>query len=245
MALGQQAITSRSFVHAVSRLVALALALGAFSIPASAQQFAALSPDLLSSYIANQSAATLSRDDVTFQPEKWLDEADREKRALDKDVLSAYAATGYVPTKERVAAAREERGCLAQAIYHEARGEPEKGQWAVANVVLNRVASVRYPGTICGVVFQNAGGARFRCQFTFACDGRPDSGGSGNRIVREAWVRANVIALAAFKRYQKGDRLDTLPRTTLFYHTTDVRPSWSSAYRAVAEIGRHIFYSPS
>lgn len=212
--------------------------------PASAQQLAALSPDLLSGYIASQSAATLQQD-VTFTPEKWLDEPAHDGPALDKELLSAYAATEYVPTKERVAQARRERECLAQAIYHEARGEPEKGQWAVANVVLNRVASVRYPGTICGVVFQNADGTRFRCQFTFACDGRPDSGGQGNRIVREAWVRANVIALAAFKRHQMGRELDALPGSALFYHTTSVSPDWSTAYRAVARIGSHIFYSPS
>ena len=44
--------------------------------------------------------------------------------------------------------------CLALAVYHEARGEPLIGQKAVAEVVMNRVASDRFPDTICGVVMQ-------------------------------------------------------------------------------------------
>lgn len=44
--------------------------------------------------------------------------------------------------------------CLAQAIYYEARGEPLPGQIAVAEVVLNRADSKRYPSSVCGVVFK-------------------------------------------------------------------------------------------
>src|SRR5215469_16067808 len=77
--------------------------------------------------------------------------------------------------------------CLTQAIYFEARGEPVRGQIAVAQVVMNRVFSGYYPGTVCGVVYQNAN-RHLACQFTFACDGVPD-------IVREpeAWTRATQI----------------------------------------------------
>ena len=64
-----------------------------------------------------------------------------------------------------------EAHCLAQAIYFEARSEPEAGQAAVAQVVLNRVSSGLYPTSVCGVVFQNA--QRYKaCQFSFACEGR-------------------------------------------------------------------------
>ena len=63
--------------------------------------------------------------------------------------------------------------CLATAIYFEARGEPEHGQIAVAQVVLNRLKNPTYPNTICGVVYQNKT-HRNRCQFSFACDGRPE-----------------------------------------------------------------------
>ena len=61
--------------------------------------------------------------------------------------------------------------CLADAIYFEARGEPFKGQQAVAQVVMNRVFSGYYPNDVCGVVYQNAG-RHLACQFTFACEGK-------------------------------------------------------------------------
>lgn len=44
--------------------------------------------------------------------------------------------------------------CLAKTVYFEARGEPARGQIAVANVVLNRAASIEHPDSICGVVQQ-------------------------------------------------------------------------------------------
>ena len=78
--------------------------------------------------------------------------------------------------------------CLAQAVYFEARGEPTEGQAAVARVILNRVGDDRYPGTICGVVFQNQKNLN-RCQFHFACDGLSDRPHDP-----AAWDTANRIA---------------------------------------------------
>jgi|GEM_PF-3072160 len=229
---------------AISKVVACALTVfmvfGAV-FPANAQHVAMLTPELLSGAGVDPSVARLETD-ITFQPEKWLE---RRSPTVDTKMLSAYAATRFKPTSVKIEEARKERLCLAQAIYHEARGESEIGQRAVANVILNRVVSKRYPSTVCGVVFQNAGGKKFRCQFTFACDGRSDMGGDGNRIVRESWVRANILALATYKRFQEGHRPEALPGTALFYHTTQVRPRWASSYRAVATIGSHIFYAPS
>jgi spore germination cell wall hydrolase CwlJ-like protein len=241
MARGQHAIALRSLSIRHLRAVLAALCLAAMGAGiAEAQQVAALTPELLSSYVASRIDAKLHTD-ITFQPEKWL----APQPTVNTELVSAYAATKFVPTSKRIESAQRERLCLAQALYHEARGEPEAGQWAVANVILNRVRSRSYPSTICGVVFQNAGGAKYHCQFTFACDGRSDMGGIGNRIVRESWVRANLIALAAFKQFQAGKGPGMLPGTALFYHTKNVSPQWSRAYHAVAEIGSHIFYSPS
>ena len=244
MALGQQANAVGVLVR--RSLIRLALVLVSVTGPvsvASAQQQQALTPELLSSYVASKMTARLTQD-VTFQPAKWV-EPEASEPTVDPQMLSAYAATRYVPTKDRVAQSRQERLCLAQAIYHEARGEPEAGQWAVANVVLNRVVSYRYPSTVCGVVFQNVNKGKYRCQFTFACDGRSDMGGDGNRIVRESWVRANLIAHAAFKAFQEGRRPDALPGSALYYHTRSVAPDWSKSFTPVATIGSHIFYSPS
>jgi len=124
--------------------------------------------------------------------------------------------------------------CLANAVYFEARGEPVRGQIAVAQVVMNRVFSPFYPDTVCEVVYQNAD-RRNACQFTFACDGIPD-------VVTEpdAWERAKRIA---------RDMLDgklwlaEIAKST-HYHAYWVRPDWIGEMRRIDHIGVHIFYRP-
>ncbi|MEX0628925.1 MAG: cell wall hydrolase [Cucumibacter sp.] len=162
--------------------------------------------------------------------------------AISSSELAAYVDRGYIPTGQRVEFAARERLCLAQAVYFEARGEPEDGQWAVAQVILNRVAHTQYPDEICDVVFQGAS-HRGNCQFSFACDGRSDRGGVGNRIVRESWVKANLIASEAYRRFLEHQPLDELPASALFFHARRVSPEWASSYRQVASIGEHIFYA--
>ena len=164
-----------------------------------------------------------------------------EEAVLTADLLSNYVSQGYVSTEEHKAFASSEIECLAQAIYHESRGEPDRGQWAVASVILNRVDSRTYPDTVCGVVFQNAHMVN-RCQFSFACDGRPDDGGHGNIIDRESWVQSNIMALIAYRKSLEGARPEDGLTTAMHFHTTTVSPSWASAYTQVAAIGNHIFY---
>ncbi len=124
--------------------------------------------------------------------------------------------------------------CLANAVYFEARGEPVRGQIAVAQVVMNRVFSPFYPDSVCGVVYQNAN-RHNACQFTFACDGIPD-------VVNEpdAWRRAERIA---------HDMLDGklwLPEIakSTHYHAYWVHPSWVHEMRRIDKIGVHTFYRP-
>jgi spore germination cell wall hydrolase CwlJ-like protein len=160
--------------------------------------------------------------------------------ALSPRVLSSYAEKHFVPTVKKVKLAEGEKLCLAKAIYHEARGESREGQLAVANVIINRAMSKKYPSSICGVVYQNADKGRYRCQFTFACDGR-----SEKTTERGAWDRSLRLAEAAFYEYQRGQRPDVVPSSVLYYHTTAVSPSWSGTFRRVAAIGAHVFYSPN
>jgi spore germination cell wall hydrolase CwlJ-like protein len=160
------------------------------------------------------------------------------KPALTADVLSGYVAKEFVPTPKRLKLADSEKNCLAQAIYHEARGESVDGQKAVANVIINRAMSRKYPSTICGVVYQNADKGRYKCQFTFACDGRSDVG-----TERSAWSRSVKLAEAAYAEYLDGERPGVIPNSALYYHTTAVAPKWSNTFRRVAAIGSHIFYS--
>ncbi len=122
--------------------------------------------------------------------------------------------------------------CLADALYFEARGESLQGQRAVAEVIMNRVNSKRYPNSICGVVYQGTG-RKYACQFTFTCDGHPE-------VVREktAYARGEKIARLMI------DGLYNQPITNgaIYYHTTAVRPSWASKKTPTTRLGVHIFY---
>ena len=124
-----------------------------------------------------------------------------------------------------------ERRCLATALYFEARGEPRRGQVAVAQVILNRVRSPLYPETICGVVFQ--GQMRKGCQFSFACDGHTD-----NPRNKEQWSLAQGLA----KEVMTGDHWLPEVGYSLFYHANYVNPRWARSMRKIDKIGRHIFY---
>ena len=157
--------------------------------------------------------------------------------SITDDMLAKYARQGFQPTVKKVEHANQEKDCLSRAIYHEARGEGVNGQWAVANVIINRAFSKRFPSTMCGVVYQNADQGRYRCQFTFACDGHPE-------VIRErqAWAKANQIAAAAYSEFQHGERPNVLPGSALYYHTTSVSTNWG--FRRVATIGQHVFYAP-
>jgi len=124
--------------------------------------------------------------------------------------------------------------CLADAIYFEARGEPVRGQIAVAQVVLNRAFSGYYPDTVCGVVYQNAN-RHNRCQFSFACDGIRD-------VVHEpeAMERAKKIAALAL------DGKLWLPEVgkATHYHAYWVRPQWVREMTKMYKLGVHTFYRP-
>ena len=126
----------------------------------------------------------------------------------------------------------KELWCMATAIYFEARGESYRGQVAVGQVVMNRVAHPLYPDTICGVVFQNQS-KRNACQFSFACDGRPE------KVTDEkSWKQAMVIA----KGVVSG--AEYLPEVgyATHYHATYVRPQWAPRMKKVTKIGMHVFY---
>ncbi|MEM9470977.1 MAG: cell wall hydrolase [Pseudomonadota bacterium] len=125
-----------------------------------------------------------------------------------------------------------EKNCLARAIYFEARSEPEAGQIAVANVILNRVKSKHYPNTICGVVYDGAHRLN-SCQFSFACDGKQDA----PRGPKE-WSKAKKLAARAMA----GDAYVRVVSTATHYHADYVNPRWSSSMKRLIKIGRHIFY---
>jgi spore germination cell wall hydrolase CwlJ-like protein len=122
--------------------------------------------------------------------------------------------------------------CLAEALYFEARGETVKGQFAVAEVIINRVKSGRFPDSVCGVINQGTG-KKYQCQFTYTCDGIPER-------IREprAWDRVGKVARAILD----GRAPMNLTDGATHYHTTAVRPRWSRTYTKTAAIGVHLFY---
>jgi spore germination cell wall hydrolase CwlJ-like protein len=130
--------------------------------------------------------------------------------------------------------------CLAEGIYFEARGEPLRGQLAVGRVIMNRVASDAYPNTICRVVYQNEDKPN-RCQFSFACDGKPD-------IITEPdkWAEIKRYAVWLLANHLKPDAdsqlLASLGDSTHF-HADYVSPGWAKRLPLTIRIGRHLFYA--
>ncbi|MGM0586230.1 MAG: cell wall hydrolase [Pseudomonadota bacterium] len=123
--------------------------------------------------------------------------------------------------------------CLSEALYFEARGESLVGQVAVAEVILNRMDSSAYPDSICGVVRQGADDGRLHaCQFSYNCDGKPET----------------IADTAIFERLGRVARgmIDGLPRGltggATHYHAETVRPRWARRFERTARIGEHVFY---
>ncbi len=123
--------------------------------------------------------------------------------------------------------------CLALNIYFEARGEPETGQLAVGHVVMNRVASARFPSTVCDVIQQGGELRRYRCQFSWWCDGRSDRPRN-----KRLWEKSAELALNVYW----GRSVDPT-EGALWYHADYVKPYWREEFERGPKIGRHIFYS--
>jgi spore germination cell wall hydrolase CwlJ-like protein len=146
---------------------------------------------------------------------------------------ASFSVTGPAAQPFHMAAALDsarDLDCLSQAVYYEARGEGTSGMQAVAQVILNRVRHPAFPKTVCGVVFQGAGG--HGCQFSFACDG------SMHKAVEQgAWRRSRQIAASAL-----GGYVMTQVGNATHFHTTAVHPSWRNQMLRVAQVGSQIFY---
>lgn len=157
--------------------------------------------------------------------------------AMLPSLLDERSGTAATPVRAMGDTARhleQERRCLATGVYFEARGETHLGQMAVAEVIVNRVASKDYPNTICGVVFQGSY-RRTGCQFSFTCDGESDRPRD-----LPAWRKAQYLASLVTMGIVR-ERL--IAENVTHYHADYVEPFWASSLYRVAKIGRHIFYS--
>ena len=138
--------------------------------------------------------------------------------------------------------------CLQKNAYFEARNQSDAGMVAVTHVVLNRVASDRFPDTVCGVVEQSVMNSwwkrehdrdvpvKNKCQFSWFCDGLSDEPKE-----KAAWKHAQRVSLEAYALWNVGfDNSDG----SLWYHAQNVRPDWRSDFRYVTQIDDHLFYAP-
>ena len=180
----------------------------------------------LANYLAAETAATREAlDGPRLKPARATGDM-----LTASDPLEALAAFDF-PTLTVAKLDAEERQCLSPAIYYEARSEPRIGQLAVADVVLNRVASPVYPNSICEVVFQGSE-RRTGCQFSFTCDGSMQA-----RLNKRKWKESEDLAGAILA----GVRAP-VSRNATHYHANYVTPHWADSLTPTATIGTHKFY---
>ncbi|MHA1152335.1 MAG: cell wall hydrolase [Alphaproteobacteria bacterium] len=146
--------------------------------------------------------------------------------------LGSYLATVSPAAADGGVDVKSELECLALTIYFEARGEPDEGKRAVGHVVMNRAQHPLFPREVCGVVRQGGDKLRYRCQFSWWCDGRSDRPRD-----LQAWTESLALARVIYWDYSRDPTAGAL-----WYHADHVRPSWRSDLTPGPIIGRHLFY---
>ncbi|GAB4533831.1 MAG: hypothetical protein Tsb0010_14390 [Parvularculaceae bacterium] len=234
----QTGLNARKTVRLGAALAVLALMIGAFFLYAGKRDEAER-VQLLAGEVAEKATRLIA------PPSNDGLSAPRLKPSLHRAKLAATLAAAHSDTardiddlvkfeagqRNRAFELERARRCLAEALYHEARGEGLKGQLAVADVILNRVQSRSYPDDICGVVYQGSE-RNTGCQFTFTCDGSLNA-----ERKPETWAEADRLAsfvLAGMRPPISG--------SATHYHATYVNPRWASQLEPTAAIGTHVFY---
>jgi N-acetylmuramoyl-L-alanine amidase len=136
---------------------------------------------------------------------------------------SRNAPEGATPEITRAVAPRD-LGCLAEAVYFEARGTGVTGESAVAHVVVNRAKSAKFPSTVCGVVSDG-------CQFSYRCDGRPD-------VLADPRARAHAFKVAETVLEGAPD----ITKGALFFHSARAAPGWFNSRPRIGTFGGNVFY---
>ena len=121
--------------------------------------------------------------------------------------------------------------CLSEALYFEARGEQIEGQIAVADVIINRKNSNRFPSTICGVVSEGSH-KKHACQFSYNCDGKLE-------LIYDKKTYSRIAKLSSM---MLNGAFSDLTNGATFFHASEVSPSWSKKFKKTRKIGRHMFY---
>lgn len=192
--------------------------------------------------VADVTLSTSNNDTLNSRMADFFQAEKRAVAALDQDSINRLvrkptlddaaanytrAAVDKLPTPSR----NREWECLTEALYFEARGETVKGIYAVGEVILNRVDDPRYPSTICKVINQGTG-QKFRCQFTYTCDGRPETIADKRAFERVGKIAGHLL----------DDKARYLTKGATHYHTKSVNPKWSRVFPKTITIGYHHFY---
>lgn len=170
--------------------------------------------------------------------------------AMNGAIIAAMVSVGITGVTRAQAEHRlqtvteEDRHCLAQNIFWEARNQTVEGQVAVAWVTLNRMEDDRFPGSICRVVYQanrdsNGNPIRNQCQFSWYCDGKSDRIPS-NTVAQRAWQDAQLIADVVLLDWARQEASPVQNAT--YYHADYVTPRWARNFTEVATVDSHIFY---
>lgn len=221
-----------SFLRRAGSPLATLLAAGLLALTASAPGFATelaetvAAPSVLATAAAVDATIpqTTPRPAVVFAaPSPVVQPLPSGDAENDAEAEQRYASLADAVAAQDAGDADGELSCLAAGVYFEANGEPLAGQLAVAETILNRARSGRFPPSVCAVLTQ-AG------QFSFVRGGRIPSA-----VGRAGWKTALAIAKVA----QRNLWDDVAPKA-LFFHATHVSPNWRAA--RIAKIGNHIFY---
>lgn len=189
-------------------------ALAAGNVPTIAEAIAELadSDDMVAAEAPQMAPAIVQRSIQTPLQDAPVEPTERYS------TLAAAVADQDVP-----ASIDDELNCLAVGVYYESKGEPLEGQLAVAEVLLNRTTSGRFPKSICSVLTQ-------RGQFSFV------RGGAIPRPRMDAhWRTAVAVAQVA-----RDDEWDSSVSKALFFHARRVSPGWRMS--RLGSVGNHVFY---
>jgi hypothetical protein len=154
---------------------------------------------------------------TNYKKETW---DQRLMRLMNTNIESAGGVSAAVSDREV--------RCLAENVYYESRGEPLRGQFAVANVTINRL-NEGYAGSVCGVVKQG-------CQFSWVCEPFFTS----KLLTLKHTSLYNDILDLSVEIFLNYDKLVDVTRGATYYHADYVNPGWKLPKTTV--IGRHIFY---
>lgn len=157
-----------------------------------------------------------------------IDQTSKQKfAALEEDLAVMPTSIDTIRDKQK------QLSCMTQNVYWEAASEPAEGKIAVAQVVMNRVESGKFPATPCQVIFQKSIiYEKVICQFSWACDHVMTTKPVRKDLWHESQEAAKMVLI-------EGYRLPSI-KGALYYHADYVNPNWNR--RQKAQIGRHIFY---